>query len=93
MKLRTYLFMGLLAIIICSIINIFIGSSGFNTMISIFAVVIFIGYTAYDIQKVKRLYEDNALPEDNLAIYGALELYIDFINLFIRLLNLLGKDN
>lgn len=93
MKLRTYLFMGLLAIIICSIINIFIGSSGFNTMISIFAVVIFIGYTAYDIQKVKRLYEDNVLPEDNLAIYGALELYIDFINLFIRLLNLLGKDN
>ncbi|MBR1679796.1 MAG: Bax inhibitor-1/YccA family protein [Bacilli bacterium] len=93
MKLRTYLFMGLLAIIICSIVNLFIGSSGFNTVLSLLTVVIFIGYTAYDVQKVRRLYEENALPEDNLAIYGALELYLDFINLFIHLLDLLGKDN
>ncbi len=92
MKLRTYLFMGLLAIIICSIVNIFIGSSTFDMILSIIAVVIFVGYTAYDVQKVKRLYEENSLPEDNLAIYGALELYLDFINLFIRLLDILGKE-
>ena len=92
-KLRTYLLMGLIAIIICSIVNIFIGSSTFATIVSIIAVVVFIGYTAYDVQKIGRLYEDNALPEENLAIYGALQLYLDFINLFIHLLDLLGKDN
>lgn len=92
-KLRTYLFMGLLAIIVCSIINIFIGNDTFNTILSIIAVILFVGYTAYDVQKVCRLYEDNVLPEDNLAIYGALELYLDFINLFLHLLDLLGKDN
>lgn len=92
-KIRTYLLMGLLAVIICSVINIFIGSSTFNTVLSILTIIIFIGYTAYDVQKVVRLYEDNVLPEDNLAIYGALELYLDFINLFLSLLDLLGKDN
>lgn len=92
-KIRTYLLMGLLAVIICSVINIFIGSSTFNIVLSILTIIIFIGYTAYDVQKIVRLYEDNVLPEDNLAIYGALELYLDFINLFLSLLDLLGKDN
>lgn len=91
-KFRTYLFMALIGTILCSIINIFMGNSTFDMIISIIVIIVFIAYTAYDVQKIKNLYESNALPEDNLAIYGALELYLDFINLFIRLLDLLGKD-
>ena len=89
-KLGTYLFMALLGVIICSIINIFVGSETFNFGLTILALIIFIVYIAYDIQKIKRnLY---TLPEDNLAIYGALQLYLDFINIFIRLLRLFGNS-
>lgn len=84
-KLGTYLFMALLGVIICSIINIFVHSETFNLGISIVCLIVFIAYIAYDIQVVKRnlyLIEE----EDNLAIYGALQLYLDFINIFLRLL-------
>ena len=83
--------MGLLGIIICSIINIFLGNSTFDLIITIISVVIFLAYTAYDMQKIKR--SINTLPEDNLAIISALELYLDFINLFLDLLRLFGKSN
>ena len=91
-KIGVYLFMALLGIIICSIINIFIGSEGFDIGITIIALIIFIIYVAYDVQVIKRnLY---MIPnEDNLAIYGALELYLDFINIFLRLLQLFGKND
>ncbi len=91
-KLGIYLFMALLGIIICSIINIFVGSETFNLGIVIVALLVFIIYIAYDIQIIKRnLY---MIPqEDNLAIYGALQLYLDFINIFLRLLQLFGKNN
>ncbi len=91
-KIGVYLFMALLGIIICSIINIFIGSEGFDLGITIIALIIFIIYVAYDVQVIKRnLY---MIPnEDNLAIYGALELYLDFINIFLRLLQLFGKND
>ena len=89
-KLGTYLFMGLIGIIVCSIINMFVGSSSFDLGITIVALIIFIGYIAYDIQMIKRRL--NLMNEDNLAIYGALQLYIDFINLFLRLLRLLGRS-
>ena len=88
-KFSTFLFMGLFAIIICSLINIFIGNETFDLILTIIGIVIFLGYTAYDIQKVK--YNLETFPEDNLAIYGALELYLDFINLFLKLLSLFGK--
>ena len=88
-KISTFLFMGLFAIIICSLINMFIGNETFDLILTIIGIVIFLGYTAYDIQKVK--YNLGIFPEDNLAIYGALELYLDFINLFLKLLSLFGK--
>ena len=82
--------MALIAVIIASIINIFIGSETFNLGICILSLIIFIGYMAYDIQVIKKgMYGiDN---EDNLAIYGAFQIYLDFINVFIRLLELFGK--
>lgn len=91
-KISTYLFMGLLGILICGIINIFVGSETFDITICIIGVILFLGYTAYDVQKINFLagaFEN----EDNLAIYGALELYLDFINLFLKLLRLFAKRN
>ena len=86
-KLGVYLFMMLLGIIICSLINIFVGSETFDLVLTIICLIVFIAYIAYDIQIIKRnLY---MIPEeDNLAIYGALQLYLDFINIFLRLLRL-----
>ena len=88
-KFSTFLFMGLFAIVICSLINMFIGNETFDLILTIIGIIIFLGYTAYDIQKVK--YNLDTFPQDNLAIYGALELYLDFINLFLKLLSLFGK--
>ena len=91
-KIGIYLFMALLGVIICSIINIFVGSETFDLGLTIFALLIFIVYIAYDIHVIKRnLYMIES--EDNLAIYGALQLYLDFINIFLRLLQLFGKNN
>ena len=90
-KFGTYLFMALIGVIICSLINMFVGSSTFDLGITIVCLIIFIFYVAYDIQIIKRnLY--NISEEDNLAIYGALQLYLDFINIFLRLLQLFGKN-
>lgn len=89
-KISTYLFMGLIGILICGIINIFVGNETFDIVICIIGIVVFLGYTAYDIKKIQYLSGafDN---EDNLAIFGALELYLDFINLFLKLLRLFAK--
>lgn len=90
-KFGIYLFMILLGIIICSIINMFIGNEAFDLTLTIICLVVFIVYIAYDIQVIKRnLYQIG--EEDNLAIYGALQLYLDFINIFLRLLQLFGKS-
>lgn len=90
-KIGTYLIMGLIGIIICSIINMFIDSAAFNMTYIIIGLIIFIIYVAYDIQVIKNnLY--NIENEDNQAIYGALQLYLDFINIFLRLLQLFGKN-
>lgn len=91
-KISTFLLMGLIGIIICIIVNYFIGSETFDIVISCISVVIFLGFTAYDIQKIKLL-SYNFENEDNLAIIGALELYLDFINIFLDLLRLFGKSN
>lgn len=90
-KLSTFLLMALVGIIICSIINIFIGSSTFDIVISSISVFVFLMYTAYDIKKIRILenYYDN---EDSLAIIGALELYLDFINIFLDLIRIFGNS-
>lgn len=90
-KLGVYLFMALLGVIICSIINMFVGSETFDLGITIVCLIVFIAYIAFDIQVIKRnLY---LIPEeDNLAIYGALQLYLDFINIFLRLLRIFGNS-
>lgn len=92
-RLGTYVLMALIGVIVCFIINMFLNNSTFDLILSIIAVLIFIGFTAYDVQKIIKLGSMNALPEDNLAIYGALELYLDFINLFLQLLKLFAKNN
>lgn len=90
-KISTYLYIGLFAIIITSIFNIFIGSTLLDTILSIVLVVLFCGMTAYDIQKIDR--NHNVVKSNgSFAILFALELYLDFINIFINLLNLLGKS-
>ncbi len=91
--LGTYLMMALLAVIVCLIINLFTASSTFDLVLSIITVLIFIGFTAYDVQKIMRLSEVLEIEEDNLAIYGALELYLDFINIFLELIKYFGKNN
>ena len=91
-KFGTYLFMGLLGIIICSIINMFVNNEAFDITLVIIGLIIFLGYVAYDIQIIKRkLYMIE--NEDNLAIFGALNLYLDFINIFLRLIQLFGKSD
>ena len=92
-KLGMWLMMALIGTIVVSIINIFIGSSVLYTVISIIAILIFLGYIIYDMQKAEALMEE--VGEDKGAIFGAFQLYLDFINIFIRLLELFGdlKDN
>lgn len=92
-KVGPYLLIGLIAIIICSIVNIFLNNSTFDLIISIVGIAVFVIYTAYDVQQIKKLNQLSVIPEDNLAIYGALELYLDFINLFLRLLQLFGRSS
>lgn len=89
-KLGTILFMGLLGIIIASLINIFLGSQTLDLGIIIIGIIIFTLYIAYDVQKVK--YIAQTLEEDKAAIICAFELYLDFINLFIKLIRLFGKS-
>jgi len=83
-----YLFVALIAIIITSIVNIFIGSSLLQTVISAAAVVIFLGLTAYDTQKIREQLMESDGPA--IEVMGALTLYLDFINLFLSLLQLFG---
>lgn len=89
-KIGTYFLMALLAVIVCTIINIFTQSPTFDLIISIVMIIIFMGITAYDVQSVKRL--EGVMEDDNLAILGALELYLDYINLFLQLLGLFGNS-
>lgn len=83
-----FMFIGLIAIIIASVINIFIGSTVMQMVISAIAVVIFLGLTAYDTQKIREMVSlDN---DGKMEVAGALSLYLDFINLFLSLLQLFG---
>lgn len=85
--LGIFLIIGLLAIIIISIINMFLLNNTIDLALCIISIVIFIGFVAYDVQKICRINTNN----DNLAIIAAFDIYLDFINIFIRLLQLFGK--
>lgn len=90
-KIGTILMMILMGCLICIIINVFVKSETFDLVTTIILVIVFLGYIAYDINVIKRrLY--NIEDENKLAIYGALQLYLDFINLFLELLRLFGKN-
>jgi FtsH-binding integral membrane protein len=90
----SFLFMGLIGIIIASIVNIFLQSSGLGWAISVIGVLVFVGLTAYDTQKIKEMYYagDDGTVAGRKAIMGALTLYLDFINLFLMLLRLFGQS-
>jgi FtsH-binding integral membrane protein len=87
-SLGKFMFVGLIAIIIASIVNIFIGSTVLQMVISALAIIIFLGLTAYDTQKIRE--ELSMETSDSAEVRGALTLYMDFINLFINLLQLFG---
>lgn len=84
-----FLFIGLIAIIIASIVNIFIGSSVLTMAISAIAIVIFLGLTAYDTQQIREMISEDGVS-GSAEISGALTLYLDFINIFVNLLQLFG---
>ncbi|MCJ8143976.1 Bax inhibitor-1/YccA family protein [Ancylobacter sp. A5.8] len=91
----SFLFMGLIGIIIASLVNIFLGSSMLQFVISVVGVLVFAGLTAYDTQRIKEMYfaGDDDVVAGRKAIMGALTLYLDFINLFIMMLQLFGNRN
>ena len=84
-----FMFVGLIAIIIASVINIFIGSTVMQMVISTLAIVIFLGLTAYDTQRIREMvsYDNDGKAE----VFGALSLYMNFINIFLNLLHLFGS--
>ena len=92
-RLGGFLFMGLIGIIIASIVNIFVGSTALQFAISVIGVLVFVGLTAYDTQSIKNMYYagDSEAIGSKKALLGALRLYLDFINLFILLLQLFGQ--
>ncbi len=91
----SFLFMGLIGIVIASIVNLFMHSSGLSWAISFIGVIVFTGLTAYDVQRIKNIGEQGILQQGEEAIrkgsiIGALALYLDFINLFLMLLRFFG---
>jgi uncharacterized protein len=88
----SFLIMGVFGIIIASLVNLFLKSSGLDWMISIIGVGVFAGLTAYDTQRIKEMYDgmDDSNAAGRKAVMGALSLYLDFINLFMMLLRLVG---
>lgn len=89
----SFLFMGLIGILIASVVNIFLASSALEFVISVIGVLVFAGLTAYDTQRIKSLYYegDSAEVMSKKSLMGALTLYLDFINLFMMLLRLFGN--
>jgi len=95
-RMGTYLMMGLIGLVIAMLINLFLGSSGLDLVITLGGVLIFTALAAYDTQKIKRMANSVDIQADGslamkLSVMGALMLYLDFINLFLFLLRLLGR--
>jgi FtsH-binding integral membrane protein len=89
----TFLFMGLIGILIAAVVNMFLQSTGLQFAISVIGVLVFAGLTAYDTQQIKSIYyeSDGTEVAEKKAIMGALQLYLDFINMFVMLLHLFGN--
>jgi len=87
------LFMALIGVVLASLVNIFIGSTALQFAVSVIGVLLFTALTAYDTQRIKEIYlgDDEIEIQDKKALLGALTLYLDFINLFVMLLNLMGQ--
>jgi FtsH-binding integral membrane protein len=85
---RDFLFVGLIAVFIASLVNLFIGSSTLQMVISAIAIIVFLGLTAYDTQKIRE--EVSVYNNDTVEVIGALTLYLNFINIFLSLLQLFG---
>lgn len=90
-KLGTILLMTLIGIIICTVINMFLNNSTFDLIISIISLIVFMLFVMFDIRKLKKL--ELIYDEDKFAIIGALELYLDFINIFLDLLHIFGNND
>lgn len=88
---KTLLFGVLIVGIILSLINIFLSNSTLDIVLDWVILFVFFGVTAYDMNKIKQLQEDESLDKSKLHIYGAMELYLDFINIFLRILSIFGK--
>ncbi len=89
-RLGSFLIMGLIGIVLASLVNIFIGSSALQFAVSVIGVLVFTGLTAYDTQRIKQVYFAGGFDLAKTALMGALTLYLDFINLFVMLLQLTG---
>ena len=92
-KLGSILFMLLIGLVIATVVNIFLGSSGLYMICTYLGVLVFVGLTAYDTQRIKNMFNEHGTADENgqkLALMGAFTLYLDFINLFIYLLRLIG---
>jgi FtsH-binding integral membrane protein len=92
-RFGAFLFMGLIGIVIAGVVNIFLGSSALQFAISVIGVIVFTGLTAWDTQRIKEMYveSDGTAVAGKKAIMGALTLYLDFINLFVMLMQLMGN--
>lgn len=93
-KFSSLIFVGLIVIIIGGLINFLLRSSLFDWILSCFGVVLFLGLTAYDMQKIRHIYNETFSDSElssKMIVYGALELYLDFINIFIRILSIFGR--
>ena len=93
-KMGSFLFMGLIGIIIASVVNIFVGSTALQFAISVIGVLVFVGLTAYDTQRIKMdflEFRSHGEAVGKMAIMGAVSLYLDFVNLFYMLLSLFGN--
>ncbi|ABQ39804.1 Bax inhibitor-1/YccA family protein [Bradyrhizobium sp. BTAi1] len=92
-RFGSFLMLGLFGIIIAGVVNLFLASSALQLAISVIGVIVFVGLTAYDTQRIKEIYlaSDNSAVAGKKAIMGALALYLDFLNLFILLLQLTGN--
>ncbi len=92
--LGSFLMMALLGLLIATVVNMFVASSGLYWLTTYAGVLIFVGLTAYDTQKIKRMYAEGGTGSDmnkKIAIFGAFSLYLDFVNMFIYLLRILGS--
>ena len=93
-KFGAFMFMALIGLIVCMIVNVFLHNSMMDFLISIAGVLIFVGLTAWDTQLIKRMCaEADSTMLSKVATMGALKLYLDFINLFMHLLRILGSRN